>query len=153
MALDPKNKLDVDTIKKLGQKAVVELMDVVDKRADQNGVTFPSACASLPEVWRATMLLGYVVSKFEQGDNHREVLWDLETDAARGLIIDALKEIGEKQLSSTFAEVAEETDFDAEDLDEAGATPDPPGPDDLARIRKKLVALVRSMDTPFPAAP
>jgi hypothetical protein len=154
MKLDPFSKHSVSDLKALGPRAVLELMNIIDARADGRGESFIAACSRLPEAWRATMLLAHVVSKFEQGDAPAEVLWDLESNPARCLIIDALKEIGEKELSSTMADVHERLDYSAEDVepDDIKSDEGPPPPDDLVRIKKKLAALVRAMDSPFPQA-
>jgi hypothetical protein len=152
--LDPFASHSVDELKALGPRAVVELISIIETRAEARDETFVVACRHLPQAWQATMLLAHVTAAFEQGDSMAEVLWDLESDAARLLVIAALKEIGEKSLSASLGNVHKDLDYGAEDLDESNADVmlPPPPPDDLARIRKKLIALVRGMDTGFPEA-
>ena len=151
--LDPFARYEVETLKALGPRAVVELMDVVEKRADAKGETFLREVARLPEAWRATLLLAHVVAAFEAGNDLAEVLWDLESSSARSLVIDAMREIGEKELSAELAAVDEKLDYSAEDLEDTGLGGGAPPPHEaLARMRKKLLALVRGMDTAFPAA-
>ena len=150
--LDPFAAHPVTELKALGPRAVVELISIIETRAEARDETFPAACGHLPEAWRATMLLAHVVAAFEQGDKLAEVLWDLETPPARALIIDALREIGEKDISAAMKNVDANLDYGAEDVDDTAPPDGPPAPEDLARIRKKLIALVRGMDTSFPAA-
>jgi hypothetical protein len=154
MKLDPFARQEVETLKALGPKALTELMDIVDKRADHRGESFLAACARLPEAWRATLLLAHVVGAFEAGNDLAEVLWDLEASPARSLVIDAFREIGEKELSAELQAVNDRIDYSMEDLEdnEMGAQTVPP-PEALTRIKKKLVALVRGMDQAFPAQP
>ncbi len=153
--LDPFSSHSVAALRALGPRAVVELIGILETRAEARDESFPVACGHLPEAWRATLLLARVVAAFEQGDTLKEVLWDLESPSARALVIAAFREIGERELSAELGQVDDSLDYGAEDVDDAVADSSsdaPPPPDDLARIRKKLLALVRGMDTPFPEA-
>ena len=151
MPLDPFAQHSVQSLKALGPKAVVELMAIVDKRADHNQETFVEACRRLPEAWRATMLLAHVVASLERGEPMSDVLWSLEQRALRALVIEALGEIGERGMAKDLAAVDAAIDYD-EDVEESGGSGDegPQDPVTLARIRKKIGALVAGMDSPFP---
>src|SRR4051812_13047496 len=114
MALDPFASHAVAALKKLGARAVPELIDVVDKRADAREESFAAACARLPEAWRAIALLGFAVAQLEEGSFLGDVLLALGADAA-GFMIDALGEIGEPELAAELRGVDDKLDYDADD--------------------------------------
>lgn len=146
MKLDPFRAHSVTSLKELGPSAVGALVDVVEARADACEESYIDACARLPEAWRATMLIAFVVERFEEGTLLGDVLDMLGDDVE--IVLRALDEIGERELAQELRYVEETRSADDEERSSEG----PPGREVLTRMRKKLAVLVASMDAPFPDA-
>ena len=140
--MDPFRSYEVTDLKGRGPRVTLELLEVLEARAEARGESFSQACARLPEVWRATMLVAFVVERFAAGDVVADLLDALGPDAS-ALVIDALTEIGEADVASALA-------GGDEDVDEPG--PRPPAAAVLARVRKKVGVLIAGMTAPFPGA-
>ncbi len=138
----------VANLKAKGPRVVNALLDVVRSRAEDAGEEIADALSKLPPTWQATMLLAHVLDRLENGVYIPEIITQLPEISDRTLVIAALKEIKEPDLSRKFSE-AEDVVDEEPSLWTAFA---PPEPEVLLRLHKKIFALVSGMDEPFPAA-
>lgn len=148
MSLDPWSAHDVAKVKARGLRVVHELRTVVEERARATGEDFVEACARLPEPWQATMLLAHVLDRLQNKQFIPEIVRDMPEVDDRTLVITALREIKEPQLSKAFSAAEDVVD----ESPKAWTSFGPPPAEDLARLHKKIFVLVGSMEEDFPAA-
>jgi hypothetical protein len=146
--LDPYAAHSVANLKAKGLRVVPALLDVVRQRAEAAGEELPDALSKLPATWQATMLLAHILDRFENGIYIPEIIAQLPEIGDRTLVIAALKEIREPELSRKFSEAEDVVDEDPRTWTALA----PPEPEVLVRLHKKIFALVSGMDEPFPAA-
>lgn len=146
--LDPLSSHPVEALKARGPRVVHALLDIARQRAEAAGEELHDALSKLPTTWHATLLLAHVLDRLENGVYVPEIIQQLPEVDDRSLIIRALKEIKEPELSKKFREAEDVVDEEPE-LWTAFA---PPEPEALVRLHRKIFALVSGMDEPFPAA-
>lgn len=146
--LDPLAGHSVLTLKARGPRVVHALLEVVRLRAEDAGDELPEALAKLPAPWQATLLLAHVLDRLESGSYIPEVITQLPEISDRTLVIAALKEIKEPELSRKFSEAEDVVDEEPSHWSAFA----PPEPEVLVRLHKKIFALVSGMDEAFPAA-
>lgn len=146
--LDPLATHAVANLKAKGPRVVHALLEVVRQRAEAAGEEIPDALSKLPQTWHATMLLAHVLDRLENGIYIPEIITQLPEVDDRTLVIAALKEIKEPELSRKFSEAEDVVDEEPSMWTSFA----PPEPEVLVRLHKKIFALVSGMDEPFPAA-